>query len=169
MRGKLLAGCVGFARRRITPACAGKTERNRVSSASVTDHPRVCGENFVTADAMPVAFGSPPRVRGKPDGETKALEKERITPACAGKTKCYSRNTMVGADHPRVCGENTMLLTLSKNSVGSPPRVRGKPLSSSATIPRARITPACAGKTPLMNSFSCAPPDHPRVCGENPS
>ena len=40
-------------------------------------------------------------------------------------------------------------------------------MSSSATIPRARITPAHAGKTDSFNFADLMLRDHPRACGEN--
>ena len=49
---------------------------------------------------------------------------------------------------------------------GSPPRVRGEVLTSSASRFAGRITPACAGRRQGRGT-PCAPaPDHPRVCGE---
>ena len=49
---------------RITPACAG----NRISYKSKwrlpEDHPRVCGEQIAKHKNIPIALGSPPRVRG---------------------------------------------------------------------------------------------------------
>ena len=71
---------------RITPACAGKTpcpgERHRRGQ----DHPRVCGENMQDLKIFESAEGSPPRVRGKPQGGAAGRDARGITPACAGKT-----------------------------------------------------------------------------------
>ena len=51
--------------------------------------------------------------------------------------------------------------------VGSPPRVRGKLVYPSIATQKARITPACAGKTTLDIMRARESRDHPRVCGEN--
>ena len=51
---------------------------------------------------------------------------------------------------------------------GSPPRVRGKPRQRLTAAATTGITPACAGKTPLLQSHTNCSRDHPRVCGENP-
>ncbi len=51
--------------------------------------------------------------------------------------------------------------------MGSPPQVRGKPLSASTHRRVYRITPAGAGKTPLIRHPAGAGRDHPRRCGEN--
>ena len=53
--------------------------------------------------------------------------------------------------------------------LGSPPRVREKPLDLFCNSSSERITPACAGKTPTLELVSFAFRDHPRVCGKNPS
>ena len=46
-----------------------------------------------------------------------------------------------------MCGENSSGLHALALGVGSPPRVRGKPLVDTGSMIAARITPACAGKT----------------------
>ena len=69
-------------------------------------------------------------------------------------------------DHPRVCGEKIIaqngLLTL----IGSPPRVRGKDMTTAARCICYGITPACAGKSPTTVCARVLCEDHPRVCGE---
>ena len=50
----------------ITPACAGKTSYTLVRVVIDKDHPRVCGENYVSPLYRENQQGSPPRVRGKP-------------------------------------------------------------------------------------------------------
>ena len=52
---------------------------------------------------------------------------------------------------------------------GSPPQVRGKPISSAFVISFSRITPAGAGKTVLYAACNALNEDHPRKCGENDS
>ena len=91
----------------------------------------------------------------------------RITPACAGKTyEGRDRGQDLG-DHPRVCGENYCEIAVMSKSLGSPPRVRGKPGAVVSINPFTRITPACAGKTALRSHRRFLLGDHPRVCGEN--
>ena len=46
--------------------------------------------------------------------------------------------------------------------------MRGKGLSELAHTKKARITPACAGKTTSVLPSTLPATDHPRVCGENP-
>ena len=46
-----------------------------------------------------------------------------------------------------MCGENKTAKIAVGKIVGSPPRVRGKPIVSSCENFELRITPACAGKT----------------------
>ena len=114
-------------------------------------------------------FGSPPRVRGKPVFRAPAAFRNRITPACAGKTSTSPPRCPYSTDHPRVCGENLSSLNAALRRSGSPPRVRGKQSPRLPHGSRGRITPACAGKTPQPASLLTGPADHPRVCGENMS
>ena len=67
-----------------------------------------------------------------------------------------------------MCGEKMILAKLAQQRVGSPPRVRGKARISASNTGAVRITPACAGKSPLPNVMRLPIQDHPRVCGEKP-
>ena len=87
VRGKLFLALIGALPQRITPAGAGKTERcNLRHSVLAEDHPRRCGENICALLHRYRQIGSPPQVRGKPDGVAVGAALERITPAGAGKT-----------------------------------------------------------------------------------
>ena len=48
MRGKVLASGGGMAEDRITPACAGKRFVFFFDIVGDWDHPRVCGEKFIS-------------------------------------------------------------------------------------------------------------------------
>ena len=147
VRGKPRRTEQGVRHGRITPACAGKTYELFGFCAFSQDHPRVCGENSPNfAHRLPLQ-GSPPRVRGKRNMLEFPIGLFRITPACAGKTSINFVTTAVDWDHPRVCGENKIDVTLRYRDQGSPPRVRGKLKDTPAAPLPERITPACAGKT----------------------
>ena len=113
------------------------------------------------------ATGSPPRVREKLAITAKHSGNCRITPACAGKTLVYQGSYRLLWDHPRVCGKNGFELMYKHNKPGSPPRVREKLYLSIFLLAKARITPACAGKTLTLVSNQLFFRDHPRVCGKN--
>ena len=66
----------------------------------------MCGENSGKKKYPNIAAGSPPRVRGKLNEDVHRLCANRITPACAGKTKEVKEKVTYEKDHPRVCGEN---------------------------------------------------------------
>ena len=108
VRGKRRHGSGTKSPERITPACAGKTHRDLVCLFVAEDHPRVCGENRTPICASAPRGGSPPRVRGKRTRPMRGIERPRITPACAGKTRKSHSSTFRSQDHPRVCGENMM-------------------------------------------------------------
>ena len=113
--------------------------------------------------------GSPPRMRGKLEFENLLPFESGITPADAGKT-LFRRQRVAGhEDHPRGCGENSCPHPTSQKARGSPPRMRGKPASSTMRFALARITPADAGKTARSGRMHRWKRDHPRGCGENKS
>ena len=68
-----------------------------------------------------------------------------IIPACAGNRVVLSAAHPSERDHPRVCGEQTVLLSVTEITKGSSPRVRG------------------TGRTQNKRVVIW---DHPRVCGE---
>ena len=91
------------------------------------DHPRGCGENYPVLRLPINSYGSPPRMRGKPPPGGASVPPPRITPADAGKTVKVLRPKLHAQDHPRGCGENTESMEEIAVSLGSPPRMRGKP------------------------------------------
>ena len=92
----------------ITPAYAGKREPRNPEGRQQRDHPRVCGEKpAAPADGYP-GLGSPPRMRGKVTLLYALADKERITPAYAGKRRQSPDYVAIARDHPRVCGEKAV-------------------------------------------------------------
>ena len=65
MRGKAINECPPDGGIRITPACAGKSEKKVPFLPPYQDHPRVCGEKEAVTKRLEMREGSPPRVRGK--------------------------------------------------------------------------------------------------------
>ena len=66
VRGKQVREPSDLARHGLIPACAGKTERFDALHRDDGAHPRVCGENAPRPELFFTAYGSSPRVRGKP-------------------------------------------------------------------------------------------------------
>ena len=97
------------------------------------------------------------------------VRKNRITPACAGKSRKICREAGCSRDHPRVCGEKAFSCFIITSLRGSPPRVRGKGKFLILAFKLFGITPACAGKRNCRAHLCQTPRDHPRVCGEKSS
>ncbi len=133
--------------RRITPAHAGKTGFFNFLCKLCRDHPRACGENVFESVLRPQHIGSPPRMRGQLNLSGRRLPGKGITPAHAGKTLRSARLYGRSQDHPRACGENHCIIRHNNVTLGSPPRMRGKLGSLTASPNLSRITPAHAGKT----------------------
>ena len=138
----------------ITPACAGKRGPHTGSMPGAQDHPRVRGEKEGTTDLYTKQEGSPPRARGKGDGDGAKALCLRITPACAGKSTLRRVCQSAPWDHPRVREEKYSSSPITASNSGSPPRARGKALSSVSLLDADGITPACAGKssTDMINN-----------------
>ena len=100
--------------RGITPAYAGKRRVVLVHSAVHWDHPRVCGEKSGPFRCCFLALGSPPRMRGKAMGSHNTQLPGRITPAYAGKSGPCGCQCSGHGDHPRVCGEKLMTMTMCR-------------------------------------------------------
>ena len=74
------------ARIRITPACAGSTQRSPQTGIRKRDHPRLRGEYIVLGGCKLTSIGSPPLARGIQNKHYGTHFSVGITPACAGST-----------------------------------------------------------------------------------
>ena len=151
---------------RITPACAGNSKKEEPTWNKPQDHPRVCGEQHLSAPPISPSPGSPPRVRGTVNGLYQSYYRMRITPACAGNRSHPASCSDLPWDHPRVCGEQLSGAACRHAGGGSPPRVRGTGIRRCISSAHSRITPACAGNSPSDGAKGGNQQDHPRVCGE---
>ena len=132
---------------RIIPARAGQTSSAMSLSSRATDHPRACGANTPRTLSASHSNGSSPRVRGKQKFDTTQIARLRIIPARAGQTSSAMSLSSRATDHPRACGANSLLDSISFAPLGSSPRVRGKRSRSHSMRFRWRIIPARAGQT----------------------
>ena len=111
-------------------------------------------------------MGSPPLARGKEKAKQQKRIIQRITPACAGKSRYNFYCSFAYGDHPRLRGEKHLCPQRNANSLGSPPLARGKVRKLENQSETARITPACAGKRHKYNLRKRSGKDHPRLRGE---
>ena len=108
MRGKGRPLCLCSVSSGITPAYAGKRYNVDGKKQKTWDHPRVCGEKALIAWDWASPMGSPPRMRGKVQGDPYGSKKQGITPAYAGKSLPNCQLWPPSRDHPRVCGEKSI-------------------------------------------------------------
>ena len=127
----------------------------------------MCGANTLPVHLIAPALGSSPRVRGELPVGPAGLGRDRIIPACAGRTFRTSWPRFRTPDHPRVCGANMRLMITFLMLSGSSPRVRGEHADGLFHSMWFRIIPACAGRTASTRPSRRRAPDHPRVCGAN--
>ena len=168
MRGKPppCHGCCGC--RRNIPAHAGKTCMQCMQLKSEAEHPRACGENLSVRMVAMAKSGTSPRMRGKHKLDERLETIRRNIPAHAGKTGGLSFEPDTLQEHPRACGENCVMGDAVFHSIGTSPRMRGKPFLAHLGAGAEGNIPAHAGKTAsLIRSIRVAS-EHPRACGENP-
>ena len=146
VRGTGRIGNDSCGERRFIPACAGNRPARSTTRSSSTVHPRVCGEQAITATPDPCTNGSSPRVRGTENGVRHPGHRARFIPACAGNSCDSRRRSAYRTVHPRVCGEQASTDTRICCISGSSPRVRGT-----------------VGRWWWVRAIS---PVHPRVCRE---
>ena len=126
MRGKVACSTVGLVPARITPAYAGKRNMNVTPYFLPWDHPRLCGEKWLSMRMIWYSDGSPPPMRGKAQAAVWTELSIRITPAYAGKSGGEKECQPCTRDHPRLCGEKLSKFLLDMLPQGSPPPMRGK-------------------------------------------
>ena len=151
MRGKVRETLHIINNYRITPAYAGKSLSKLKGSLKRGDHPRLCGEKAKNPVRYSCKLGSPPPMRGKVVLLSYDFVLPGITPAYAGKRKIPQIVASKCRDHPRLCGEkvdSTFSLLIVR---GSPPPMRGKAIRKYWELGTPRITPAYAGKSPLVS------------------
>ena len=146
-RGKPTQAERFFGNRRLIPAWAGKTRRDRVAHAHHWAHPRVGGENH--------------------PGELTPNAGARLILAWAGKTLLSMLYAHAVPAHPRVGGENRAAMAQLDAAGGSSPRGRGKLGHIPSLNCPDRLIPAWAGKTNASPRRHARKTAHPRVGGEN--
>ncbi len=170
-----------------TPAYAGTTPSAHPTSSSNWDHPRVRGDDLRARHVRADPRGPPPRTRGRRHRRAGSRVRPGTTPAYAGTTTAMPRAGGHTWDHPRVRGDDFIVLNPKVWNSGPPPRTRGRhhelvvlhalrrttPAYAGTTgisgtyAPETRTTPAYAGTTRWINSLLPASRDHPRVRGDD--
>ena len=135
-RGKLGRWWRPWPSRGLIPAWAGKTLGSLTVGDGSRAHPRVGGENLGGSAARPEDDGSSPRGRGKQCVYRSHMVSFRLIPAWAGKTVPLPPSPTGWRAHPRVGGENFLIVEVAEKLDGSSPRGRGKPRR--ADRPRSR-------------------------------
>ncbi len=131
-----------------------------------TVHPRVCGDQKISALRRRESGGSSPRVRGPERVPLKRDFLLRFIPACAGTRGPVPLFFDTDTVHPRVCGDQGSWFSNVIWKNGSSPRVRGPDTGTSSGPRTSRFIPACAGTRSSNCWVILQTPVHPRVCGD---
>ena len=146
-RGRGLQRSARCAKRRITPAWAGKSLVSCEADFRRWDYPRVGGEEYAWCARYRLLGGLPPRGRGRVKQTVKIGNETRITPAWAGKSRNWRIAARPSWDYPRVGGEEWHSVAEPGMRPGLPPRGRGRDFPLRQRVWFDRITPAWAGKS----------------------
>ena len=99
---------------RITSACAEQTQVLGSLRRLSWDHLRVCGADYPMILLDGLIYGSPPRVRSRPQINNLSNPNLRITSACAEQTVPPNTPWNTTGDHLRVCGADSCILLCSE-------------------------------------------------------
>ena len=113
--------------------------------------------------------GSSPLTRGKRSGLGGGADRAGIIPAHAGKTRLRASWAWRTWAHPRLRGENPIIVACRLPAAGSSPLTQGKPMPFIGNSHPKGIIPAHAGKTRRKPVQHDRHRDHPRSRGENTS
>ena len=149
-----------------TPACAGKSPRSPLRGLPARKYPRVRGEKVVRGNAEGTGEEIPPRARGKGGGVFEEVVKVGNTPACAGKRTRLPGSLTAALKYPRVRGEKAESRRAPIALEEIPPRARGKVIESRYLVAGFGNTPACAGKSSVLEHTREVSGKYPRVRGE---
>ena len=152
---------------RIIPADAGSTPECRPNASTRPDHPRRCGEHMFCSCIMVPVPGSSPQMRGALIADGFPGRQFGIIPADAGSTCAILSSLCIPWDHPRRCGEHSVMRVTSKGVTGSSPQMRGALRAVRHEPDDDGIIPADAGSTTGSARGQRAAWDHPRRCGEH--
>ncbi len=147
------------------PACAGEPRCQTQPWRHPGVHPRVCGGACPCARKRASSTGSSPRVRGSRRAQRRHRHSWGFIPACAGEPSSNERRLSGREVHPRVCGGARPNRSRTNTAVGSSPRVRGSPLTTTVALPPLGFIPACAGEPQWEGGVPVPGRVHPRVCG----
>ena len=138
--------------RGIIPAYAGNTSFLWEMMWMAGDHPRVCGEHYMSFLSERMGAGSSPRMRGTLALRGGLSKLFGIIPAYAGNTLSFCFIASWVRDHPRVCGEHLQRPDRTRTETGSSPRMRGTLESRKLQSGACGIIPAYAGNTVIPST-----------------
>ena len=151
----------------LIPTHAGKTSGLSDAPPTYRAHPHSRGENISALPSSTRRMGSSPLTRGKRVRGRHIGEREGLIPTHAGKTSSTNRILSPTWAHPHSRGENRDVVSLYRNSVGSSPLTRGKPLAYTEADDARGLIPTHAGKTRARCAAGSRRRAHPHSRGEN--
>ena len=150
-----------------TPTHVGKTKARDSRHKRQRKHPHACGEDFGPGGPHPPTWETPPRMWGRPIGESNSAGNERNTPTHVGKTGGAQDGRQKTKKHPHACGEDKSTKPTSAPALETPPRMWGRLAIPFVILKLSRNTPTHVGKTSGYPSSFLTGRKHPHACGED--
>ena len=166
-RGGLFALRLNRHRNRLIPACAGRTKVLLHRSLIKQAHPRMRGEDQHLSARLPAREGSSPHARGGHYHLFLPGMRQRLIPACAGRTMTHLSFSASDEAHPRMRGEDFAPLCRQPHTAGSSPHARGGQNCLFLLCGQIGLIPACAGRTISASALVSEVKAHPRMRGED--
>ena len=152
---------------RFTPTCVGTTAPAIPGADFGPVHPHVRGDNGGLLARANINAGSPPRAWGQHTAARRRTVAGRFTPTCVGTTLGAGAARSWPTVHPHVRGDNLILIRLSSQTFGSPPRAWGQRRNRKPVRHGHRFTPTCVGTTSAPGPYPEPTSVHPHVRGDN--
>ena len=130
-----------------SPRMRGTLWLERVRSEDIGIIPAYAGNTEPLLLPKLRTLGSSPRMRGTHYRSVHREHGHGIIPAYAGNTSPTAAIHPTRRDHPRVCGEHRVVITVLIKHSGSSPRMRGTREASGPSMRFRGIIPAYAGNT----------------------
>ena len=152
---------------RFTPTGVGTIGLHAGVQAASTVHPHGRGDNKMFHQRPDCGNGSPPRAWGQFDRTDDARAVTRFTPTGVGTMVRRRKQRSKATVHPHGRGDNSLLLPLVSDVIGSPPRAWGQSALRQQTQRLIRFTPTGVGTILLSYGAVTTPAVHPHGRGDN--
>ena len=151
---------------RFIPACAGIRGGPGKRDLSGSVHPRMRGDQKMPQLVLWLIIGSSPHARGSGRHIPERRPSPRFIPACAGIRALTLLLPLIFSVHPRMRGDQDVVVLVTGDADGSSPHARGSDGVIVWIVVQGRFIPACAGISWAVTDITPPSAVHPRMRGD---